>query len=153
VGVQGGVGSDTSQAAAYLDSGEEVRVTVGTFPPMEGTVQIMQANILRLRTDRRVLPIRLNSIRTLEVRRNRRSKAVEGGILGGLVGGLLGRLTLIGVSGKHWESLGRLLAPGFGAIIGGLTGAILGSRLAGDYWEVVPVPRPSVHPPPQRNSF
>jgi hypothetical protein len=144
---------ESPSTPVYLDSGEEVRVTVGSFPPLEGTVQIMQANILRLQTQYRVLPIQLTSIRTLEVRRSRRTKAVEGGILGGLLGGIVGRLTLIGISGKHWESQGRLLAPGIGAIIGGLGGAILGSRLAGDYWEEVPVPRPGVEPPPQRIPF
>jgi hypothetical protein len=125
-----------------LRLGDEVRATVGTFPPFVGTVLAIQGNTLRLRTDRGEVPLRLTSIRILEVRRYRRTRAVEGGVIGAVLGAVLGRVTLIGLSGEHWESQGRILAPGLGAIAGGLLGALLGSRMRGDYWETIPVPEP-----------
>jgi hypothetical protein len=123
-----------------LTLGDEVRATVGTFPPFVGTVQAIQDNTLSVRTDRGEAPLRLSSIRVLEVRRYRRTRGVEGGVVGAVLGAVLGRVTLIGLSGEHWESQGRILAPGLGAIAGGLIGALLGSKMLGDYWEVIPVP-------------
>jgi hypothetical protein len=120
--------------------GQEVRVTVGSFPPFVGTVQLMTGSELRLRTDLREVPFRFASIRTLEVRRRRRTLAVELSLLGVVAGGILGRVTLLGLGGSHWESQGRLLAPGLGAIAGGLLGALFGWQLSGDYWDPIPVP-------------
>lgn len=120
--------------------GQEVRATVGTFPPFEGEVQAVTGGVLLLREEKESYPLRLNSIRRLEVRRYRRTRALEGGLLGAALGAVVGRLTLVGIGGDHWESQGQLLAPGLGAIMGGLLGALMGSRFRGDYWEEVRIP-------------
>ncbi|MFC1660557.1 hypothetical protein ACFL3S_03685, partial [Gemmatimonadota bacterium] len=65
-----------------LEPGQEIRATVGTFPPFVGTVQQIQENTLRLRTERGEVPLHLTSIRLLEVRRHRRTRAVEVGVVG-----------------------------------------------------------------------
>lgn len=120
--------------------GQEVRATVGTFPPFVGEVQGLSGEVLLLREGAETYPLRLPSIRRLEVRRYRRTRAAEGGFLGAVLGGLIGRVTLIGIGGEHWESQGRILAPGLGAIMGGLVGALLGGRFGGDFWEEVTIP-------------
>jgi len=122
------------------DYGQEVRATVGTFPPFEGEVQAVTSGVLLLREEEESYPLRLNSVRRLEVRRYRRTRALEGGLLGAALGAVVGRLTLVGIGGDHWESQGRLLAPGLGAIMGGLLGALAGSKFDGDYWEEVRIP-------------
>jgi outer membrane lipoprotein SlyB len=101
---------------------------------------MIRGNRLRLRTDGGEASLRFSSIRVLEVRRQRRDRSVEGGILGTLLGAFLGRFTLLGLGGSHWKAQGRLLAPGLGAIAGGLIGALVGSQILGDYWEPIPVP-------------
>jgi hypothetical protein len=120
--------------------GQEVQATVGTFPPIAGRIQAVNEGVLILRDGARTYPLRLSSIRRLEVRRYRRTRAVEGGVVGALFGAVLGRVTLVGIGGEHWENQGRLLAPGLGAIMGGLLGALAGGRFGGDYWEEVRIP-------------
>jgi hypothetical protein len=117
-----------------------IRATVGTFPPFVGEVQGIVGDVLLLRSDTRTYPLRIPSIRLLEVRRYRRTRALEGGILGALAGAVLGRITLIGIGGDHWETQGRSLAPGLGAIMGGLVGALVGMQFGGDFWEGVRIP-------------
>ena len=129
--------------------GQEVRATVGTFPPFVGEVRGITGGVLLLWQAPDTYPLSVTSIRRLEVRRYRRTRALEGGILGAVAGAVLGRLTLLGIGGDHWESQGRTLAPGLGAILGGLVGSIVGSRVGGDYWEEVTIP-PSVVLAPRR---
>ncbi|MGW8265282.1 MAG: hypothetical protein ACWGSQ_02875 [Longimicrobiales bacterium] len=113
---------------------------MGTFPPMIGEVRAFRNGVLLLQGEGEAYPLRLTSIRVLEVRRHRRTRALEGGIIGALAGAILGRLTLGGIGGEHWESQGEVLAPGLGAIVGGLAGALLGWQVGGDYWEEVGIP-------------
>lgn len=120
--------------------GQRVRATVGTFPPMAGEVRAITSGVLLLQGDQETFPLRLTSIRVLEVRRHRRTRALEGGIFGALAGAVLGRVTLVGIGGDHWASQGEILAPGLGAILGGLVGALLGWQIGGDYWEQVGIP-------------
>lgn len=120
--------------------GQEVRATVGTFPPISGELRAFRTGVLLLQAEGGPYPLRLTSIRVLEVRRHRRTRALEGGVLGVLAGALVGRLTLGGIGGDHWESQGEVLAPGLGAILGGLVGALVGWQIGGDYWEEVRVP-------------
>lgn len=127
--------------------GQEVRATVGTFPPMAGEVRAVRNGVLLLQGEGETYPLRLTSIRVLEVRRHGRTRALEGGIIGALAGAILGRLTLAGIGGEHWESQGEVLAPGLGAIAGGLAGALLGWQVGGDYWEEVRVPLPTTVAP------
>lgn len=129
---------------------QELRATVGTFPPIEGRARTISGDVLLIRQQDRSYPLRISSIRRLEVRRYGRSRAVEGGLLGALAGGIVGRLTLVGIGGEHWESQGRLLAPGLGAIMGGLMGALVGRQFGGDYWEVVRIPASPVMAPVRR---
>ena len=131
------------------EPGQEVRATVGTFPPMAGEVRAVRSGVLLLQRDSETYPLRLTSIRVLEVRRHRRTRALEGGIIGALAGAILGRLTLVGIGGDHWESQGEVLAPGLGAIVGGLAGALLGWQIGGDLWEEVAVPA-AANPSPWR---
>jgi len=123
--------------------GQEVRATVGTFPPLAGEVRGVRNGVLFLRGESETYPLRLTSIRGFDVRRQGRTRALEGGIIGALAGAILGRLTLVGIGGDHWESQGEVLAPGLGAIVGGLAGALLGWQVGGDYWEEVRVPLPA----------
>jgi hypothetical protein len=120
--------------------GQEVRATVGTFPPISGELRALGTGVLLLQAEGEPYPLRLNSIRVLEVRRHRRTRALEGGVVGAVAGALVGRLTLGGIGGDHWESQGEVLAPGLGAILGGLVGALLGWQIGGDYWEEVRIP-------------
>ena len=140
----GEAGSETPlvplEAVWVPEYGQGIRATVGTFPPFVGEVQGILGDILLLRSEERIYPLTIPSIRLMEVRRHRRTRAIEGGVLGALAGGLLGRLTLIGIGGEHWESQGRSLAPGLGAIMGGLLGALVGRQFAGDYWQEVRIP-------------
>jgi hypothetical protein len=129
-----------AEAVWQPEYGQGIRATVGTFPPFVGEVQAIVGSVLLLRTEERTYPLTIHSIRLLEVRRSRRTRALEGGILGALAGGFLGRLTLIGIGGEHWESQGRSLAPGLGAIMGGLLGALVGRQVGGDYWQEVRIP-------------
>ena len=129
--------------------GQEVRATVGTFPPFVGEVRGITGGVLLLWKVPDTYPLSLTSIHRLEVRRYRRTRALEGGILGAVAGAVLGRLTLLGIGGDHWESQGRTLAPGLGAILGGLVGSLVGWRVGGDYWEEVTI-QPSVVLAPRR---
>ena len=122
------------------DYGQRVRATVGTFPPFVGEVRAINGGVLLLQQGSHTDPLRLSSIRRMEVRRLRRTRALEGGVFGAVAGAVLGRVTLLGIEGDHWDSQGRLLAPGLGAIMGGLLGSLIGWKAGGDYWEEVTVP-------------
>jgi hypothetical protein len=140
----GEAGSETPlvrfEAVWVPEYGQGIRATVGTFPPFVGEVQGILGDVLLLRTEERIYPLTIPSIRLMEVRRHRRTRAMEGGVLGAVAGAILGRLTLIGIDGEHWESQGRSLAPGLGAIMGGLLGALVGRQFGGDYWQEVRIP-------------
>ena len=119
--------------------------------------------MLRLRTDQREVFLRFASIRALEVRRRRRTLAVEMGLLGVVAGGILGRVTLLGLGGSHWERQGRLLAPGARgnrrrAVGGSFRLAAFGRLLGGDpsshddsLARAVETQHPSPIPPPSKS--
>lgn len=127
---------DVTAYTAALELGEEVRVTVGDFEPMIGTVQYVGRDEMTLLWWGRSVPVDLQSIRVLEIRRHRQSYGWWGAALGGGAGFVMGTFSDLRIQGSK-EKQGKILSPFIGTVFGGLLGAYVGSKMRGDYWEAV----------------
>ena len=127
---------DVTGYTAALELGEEVRVTVGDFEPMVGTVQYVGRDEMTILWWGRSIPVDLQSIRVLEIRRHRQSFGWWGAALGGAAGFLMGTSSDLRIQGSK-EKQGKILSPFIGTVFGGLLGAYVGSKMRGDYWEAV----------------
>ena len=131
--------ADPRNVTAYtaaLELGEEVRVTVGDFEPMIGTVQYVSGEEMTILWWGRSVPVDLRSIQTLEIRRRRKSFGWYGAAVGGVAGFFLGTSSSLRIQGTK-EKQGKILSPFLGVVTGALLGAYLGSKMRGDYWEEV----------------
>jgi len=116
---------------------QEVRVTVDSGRRISGTLFEVRNHALLVRTSR-LEQIPLPSVRALEVKLHRPSRANTGALLGVLLGGV-GGWTSASMGSGHWNSQGQWLGPGIGAIAGGLIGAFIGSKIGGPVWEPVSI--------------
>ncbi len=157
----------SAQDASGIPSGARVRVTAATQPepPYIGTLVRMGDGALVVRQDSAHLrTFSLDSVRSLEVSRGRRSPSrafqVIGVLLGGVAGVAIGESSppkghgcgLLDVGCEIENVSARVgwdaLTCAGGMLAGGLIGAAIGSALGHEAWESIPTssPRPVVTP-------